>query len=166
MGLVREALFNVCQNHIEGLFWARRMGAMGIKALRYSSRGAAQAVFVDASRESIRCITENLQHFALTDRSQVLQGDVFSKMHLLEKLKKSFDIIYVDPPYENCQEGLNYSKRVIELLDAGSLLKPGGLLFVEGPHPFDLQVEGLKSLTFEKARRMGRATLQQYSKRD
>lgn len=164
MGIVREALFNICQHSIEGAFFLDLFagsGAMGIEAL---SRGAKQAVFIDASRESIRCIAENLAHLELTERSQVLQGDVLEKLHALERLQKVFDIIYVDPPYEDCQEGLKLSQKTLVAIDRGPFLREGGLLFIEGPHPFNLHVEGLQSLVLEKERRMGRTTLQQYRK--
>jgi 16S rRNA (guanine966-N2)-methyltransferase len=163
MGMMREALFNICQQGIEGAHFLDLFagsGAMGIEAL---SRGALESTFVDADRESIRCIQDNLKQLNLADQARVLHGDVFIQLKLLERLQKKFDIIYVDPPYENCKEGLQYSKRVLELLDTAPLLKAGGLLFIEGPHPFDLELE-LKNLTFEKARRMGRATLREYSK--
>lgn len=164
MGMLREALFNISQHSIVGAHFLDLFagsGAMGIEAL---SRGAAQVTFVDSSRESIRCITENLQSVNLTDSAQILQGDVFVKLQLLIRLKKSFDIIYIDPPYDNSNEGLQYCQKILQIIDETSLLRPGGHLFIEGPHPFDLHIEGLKSLIQEKTRRMGRATLQQYHK--
>ena len=58
---VKEALFNILQFDIEGrrvLDLFAGTGQLGIEAL---SRGAAEAVFVDESRESVRIVKENLK---------------------------------------------------------------------------------------------------------
>ena len=166
MGKVREALFNICQHRIEEarfLDLFAGSGAMGLEAL---SRGAAQAVFIDMSKESIRCIGDNVSKLGVGESAQIIFGDVFAKLKLLEKMGKTFDIIYVDPPYGEGNKDFDLCERVLRVIDEGSLLRPGGLLFLEGPHTLDLHLKGLKSLTLEKSRQMGRATLQQYSKKE
>lgn len=166
MGMVREALFNICQQDIEGASFLdlyAGSGAMGLEAL---SHGASLAVFIDSSRECVQCIQENLKNFGMTQQAQVLQGDVFLKIEVLAKMGKAFDIIYADPPYEKGPEGLAYGERIVRAIDESNLLKPGGRFFLEGPHPFPLKVEDLKSLVLEKSRHMGRATLQQYLKKE
>lgn len=166
MGMVREALFNICQQLVEGASFLDLFagsGAMGLEAL---SHGATQAVFVDSSRECVQCIQENVKSLGVQAQTQILQGDVFQKIESLEKMGKSFDIIYADPPYEKGPSGLEYGERIVRAIDESALLKPGGLFFLEGPHPFPLKVEKLKSLTWHKTRHMGRATLQQYQKKE
>lgn len=166
MGMVREALFNICQQEIEGASFLdlyAGSGAMGLEAL---SHGASLAVFVDSSRECVLCIQENLKNLGVTAQGQVLQGDVFQKIEALAKMGKMFDIIYADPPYEKGPEGLEYGARIVRAIDGCALLKPGGRFFLEGPHPFPLKVEDLKSLTLQRTRHMGRATLQQYLKKE
>ena len=57
---VKEALFSIIQFEIEGrrvLDLFAGSGQLGIEAL---SRGAASAVFVDSSRDSIEVVRENL----------------------------------------------------------------------------------------------------------
>ena len=72
---IKEAVFSVIQFDIEG----RRMldlftgsGQMGIEAL---SRGAAQAVMVDASRDSIRVAEQNLRSTGLLEKAKLIHGD-------------------------------------------------------------------------------------------
>lgn len=166
MGMVREALFNICQYRIEGALFLDLFagsGAMGLEAL---SRGAARAVFVEINRECVQCISDNIQKVGMAEQAQVLQGDVFAKIKALEKMGRAFDIIYADPPYEKGQEGLQYGEKLVRAIDESALLKPGGLFFIEGPNPFNLQIEGLKTLLLQKTRHMGRATLQQYLKQE
>ena len=58
---VKEAMFNLVQFDIEGrrvLDLFAGTGQLGIEAL---SRGAAECVFVDSSRDSLRLVQENLK---------------------------------------------------------------------------------------------------------
>jgi len=112
----------------------------------------------------VQCIMNNLKKFEMLDHAQVLQGDVLVKMGALEKQGRSFDIIYVDPPYELKEEGLHYAELVLRSVDEGSLLKSDGSLFIEGAARAELHVEALTTLTLRSSRERGRSTLQQYVK--
>lgn len=165
-GMLREALFNVCQNYIEGAFFLDLFagsGAMGLEAL---SRGAARAVFIDNSRESIQCIQNNLRDLGFEQVSEVLFGNVFDQLSLLEKKGRQFDLIYADPPYDTIgrYQGtpMAYGEIVLRMIDAGSLLKQGGMLFIEDSRRSQPKIEGLNHLELHSSRRMGRSTLQQY----
>lgn len=94
---VKEALFSILTNKI----WGSRVldlfagtGNLGIEAL---SRGAAECVFSDSSRESIRLIRENIAHCRAEDGARVAAGD-FKKVLLNQT--EPFDIIILDPPYD------------------------------------------------------------------
>lgn len=94
---VKEALFSILTNKI----WGSRVldlfagtGNLGIEAL---SRGAAECVFADSSRESIRLIRENIAHCKAEEGAEVAAGD-FKKVLLNET--EPFDIILLDPPYD------------------------------------------------------------------
>ncbi len=168
-GRLREALFNICRNEIEGAAFLDLFagsGAMGLEAL---SRGARQACFVDNNRESIRCIQSNLTTFDATKSGDVLFSDVFSAMKKLAKLGRQFDVIYADPPYDTVasknQEHVSLSAQVLtvldELIEAGQpLLKRGGILFLEDDVQALPEEKILKHLAFKDTRVMGRSALQ------
>lgn len=93
---VKEAVFSVIQFDIEG----RRMldlfagsGQMGIEAL---SRGAAEAVFVDNSDESISYIKQNVLSTGFEVSSSIVKSDYSS---FLARTTEKFDIAFLDPPY-------------------------------------------------------------------
>ena len=91
---VKQAIFNILQFDVEGrrvldLFGGT--GQMGIEAL---SRGAKEAVFIDASRTSAALIRENLKICGM--KAAVLQTDALQYLSRGER----FDIIFVDPPYD------------------------------------------------------------------
>lgn len=159
---LREAIFNICQNEIEGsrfLDLFAGSGAMGFEAL---SRGAKEAIFIENDREAIRCIQQNAELLNVKNRCQIIQGNVLSQ---LKKLKSNFEIIFADPPYHTYIQGSSttYSEKVIEIIDHSQLLVSNGILFIEEafstpPKP------SLTSLEFENSRRMGEAVLQIYRK--
>lgn len=159
-GKMREALFNICQNYIENARFLdvfAGSGAMGIEAL---SRGASSSVFIDHSRESIRCIQENLQTLGLENKGQSLCGDALAMIKKLDERSEKFHIIYIDPPYS--VEGL--ANALIQKVDESSILVPGGLLFIE--EGCDTMIDKIKwhALHLKSERKMGRAQLLQFEK--
>ncbi len=166
-GRLREALFNICQgDNAEARFLDlfAGSGAMGLEAL---SRGAKAATFVDNSRESIRCIQDNVQLLQVAGQVQVVYGDVFDVLAKLTKKGSVFDIIYADPPYDRpsreSDEQLSYSRHVLKLIDANiALLAPGGSLFLEDTAEALPKDEVLQHLVLKSMRCMGRSALQHY----
>ena len=117
---VKEALFNIIQFDIEGrkvLDLFAGTGQLGIEAL---SRGAAECVFVDSSRDSVRLVQENLRRCSLTAR--VLQCDALGILKFGEK----FDLIFLDPPY-----GTGLDAKAIEEIKEFDILSHGGIMVVE-----------------------------------
>lgn len=99
---VRGSLFAV----LEGLLGEIRgqvldlyagTGALGIEAL---SRGAAWADFVETNASVCRIIRDNLARTKLADQAQVHQNRVEAVVKGMRK-GKSYDIIFMDPPYED-----------------------------------------------------------------
>ncbi len=163
---LREALFNICQQKIEGARFLdvfAGSGAMGLEAL---SRGADSVSFIESSKDAIQCIESNVEHLKVRSQCQLLRGEAFAMLCLLEKHNKKFDIIYVDPPYRTLVPGssLFYSIEVIQWIDTHSLLVPGGLLFIEEDFNAQPHMDQLLTLELINSRRMGQAALQQYKK--
>lgn len=162
---LRGALFNICQNYIEGAHFLDLFagsGAMGLEAL---SRGAKSVTFIDSNRESIRCIQKNIQNLKMENQAKVFSGDVFQLMHKLAKQGALFDIIFADPPYheKSVLEGkmISHADHVLRLLDEGILLKENGELFIESASETSLDLTNLHHLMLVSTRRMGAAGLHQ-----
>jgi len=166
---LRETLFNICQTYIKDtdfLDLFAGSGAMGIEAL---SRGARMVTFVDAERESIRCIRKNLEDLKITESCTIISSDVFEGMKKLLKAKDRYDIIFADPPYDAFShyrgEKISFSECVVRMLDESDLLKQGGMLFIEDSADSQPVVDKLQSLELISSRRLGRSALQQYQKK-
>ena len=124
---VREALFNILFD-VSGfivLDLFAGTGAVGIEAL---SRGANSAVFVDNSPESVKIIRKNVEKTGFVQRSAVIQTDAAEALKLLSKKNNQFDLIYIDPPYE--QTRFIITELLLNIKEHG-LLRSGGVCVVE-----------------------------------
>jgi len=129
---IKETLFNMIQREIPGcrfLDLFAGSGAIGIEAL---SRGAQEAVFVEHQQKAVNCIQENLRFTRLIDRARVLKADAVSAVYQLEG-GPCFDIIFMDPPYE---QGLE--QPVLAALRNSSLADGNTMLILETSRNSDL----------------------------
>ena len=119
--LVREAVFNVLGGRVEGaaaLDLFAGTGALGIEAL---SRGAARAVFVENHRGAARAIVQSLARAGLAERGTVVRGALPGA---LASLEGTFDLIFLDPPYDS-------ERAAPTLAGAAPLLAAGGAVVHE-----------------------------------
>jgi len=121
---VKESIFNIIQFELENsrvLDMFAGTGQLGIEAL---SRGAAEAVFTEASADAVRIIEANLSSARVSDRAQLVRGDCLVTLPRLGQ----FDIIFLDPPYSTglLEKALN---RIIEIDN----LKDDGIIICEFP---------------------------------
>jgi 16S rRNA (guanine966-N2)-methyltransferase len=163
---LRESLFNICQNFIEGvhiLDLFAGSGAVGFEAL---SRGAAFATFVESDREAFNCIKKNASHLKVESRCQFLYGDVFTMLKKLAREQLSYEMIYADPPYGSSlkdeRAGLLFSTEVISWVDSHHILTSEGSLFIEEDARFTPQPPLLTTLNLRSSRRYGQSLLQHY----
>jgi 16S rRNA (guanine966-N2)-methyltransferase len=97
-GLVREAIFNILGDLVTGarvLDGYAGTGALGIEAL---SRGAREAVFVDAHPSACKAIVDSLSRTGFSAAATVLRGRFPAA---LSSLEGEFDIVLLDPPYDD-----------------------------------------------------------------
>ena len=122
---VKESVFNLLRVEWETcrvLDLFAGSGALGIEAL---SRGAAEAVFVEADPRSVSVIRENLRSCGLEIRARVIRGDAL-RFLVARRGAGDFTLIFADPPYER---GL--ARGCLERADRASWLALGGRMVVE-----------------------------------
>lgn len=134
--MVREAIFNICQNeigdaHFLDLFAGS--GAMGLEAL---SRGAQQSTFIEQNKGALLCIKENIKLLELEKQTKVLPMNIEKGIQKLIKEDAHFHLIYVDPPYHTPFDLFS----IEPLLESSSLifLETGKKLSQEIPHSLNL----------------------------
>ena len=123
---IKETLFNMLQGYTEGanfLDLYAGSGQIGIEAL---SRGAEFAAFVEKSDEAVKCINANVDKTKFADKSMILKLEVLSGIRTLELEKKRFDIVFLDPPYN---QGLEQG--ILTALVGSAILNDEVIIIVE-----------------------------------
>ena len=96
---LRETLFNILAPRIAGarvLDAYAGTGAIGIEAL---SRGAAHVTFVEQDRRAQGLIARNLDHCGIADGYVIIRAAVDRAYAELARAASRFDIVVLDPPY-------------------------------------------------------------------
>ncbi|MBP5773513.1 MAG: 16S rRNA (guanine(966)-N(2))-methyltransferase RsmD [Eubacterium sp.] len=138
---IKETLFNMIQNNIYGCSFLdifAGSGGIGIEAL---SRGAKECVFIDNNQKAVDVINENLVFTKLKDNAVVLNKSFEMAIAMLEQQKYSFDVVFMDPPYD---KGLE--KNVLELLKKSVIINNDTIVIVEAS--LDTNFDYLDSLGF------------------
>lgn len=122
-GKTKQAIFNMLQWVIQDAVVADLFcgcGNLGIEAI---SRGAAKCYFSDASRDSIRLTSENIEKCGIQDKSILMTGDYKKNISLINE---QADIIFLDPPYSK-----GYMEKAFEAIREKELLSQGGIIVAE-----------------------------------
>jgi 16S rRNA (guanine966-N2)-methyltransferase len=126
-------------------------GAVGIEAL---SRGAARTTFVERDRRAGAALRHNLEVLGLVGSTRVLSMDVERALPRLAAEGASFDIIFLDPPYETA-----LVPETLAWLGHGRLTRPDGLVVAQHLTKRAPMLAPLPALTRFRARRFGETTL-------
>jgi len=144
---VKEAIFNILFN-VEGervLDLFAGSGSVGIEAM---SRGANDAVFVEEWSKAVAAIKRNLKHCKLEENARIIGKSVERSLGILNKEAQSFDLIFVDPPYEK-----NLVNPTLRMLASSPLIKDGTRIVVEH-HPKE-PIEDIGGLALTDTRKYG-----------
>ncbi|MGE5196603.1 MAG: 16S rRNA (guanine(966)-N(2))-methyltransferase RsmD [Anaerolineae bacterium] len=123
--ILRKAVFDISQELIEGATFLDLFAGSGAMGLEAISRGADKATFVENDKEAIRCIYSNIETLGVEHSCEVLKLPAMLALKKLREARKTYEIIYVDPPYDLIIED------IFRLLDDEFLLAKDGLLFLE-----------------------------------
>jgi 16S rRNA (guanine966-N2)-methyltransferase len=119
---VRETVFNWLTPYLPGarcLDLFAGSGALGLEAL---SRGAAQAVMVDANRRVTDTLAEQAGILG-AEHARIVHADVLA---FLDGPAQPFDLVFLDPPY-----GQDLLAPCCERLETRGWLAPGARIYLE-----------------------------------
>ena len=123
---VKEALFNILPHDLSGFRVLDLFAGTGNLSVEALSRGAAEAVLIDAATEAGKVIRENLRAVGFSDKAKVWVAPVLKSTQLLARRGERFDLIFLDPPYEKDWVG-----KTLRAVAQEGLLRETGILVVE-----------------------------------
>ncbi len=126
---VRGAIFNMLGD-IEDLNLLDAFAGSGALGFEAISRGAATAVLIDSDRMAQRTISENINALGVKSKTKLISANSSSWSD--NNAAVQFDLVFVDPPYDNLQLKL-LQKLVRHVKDNGLYILswPGGLTLPE-----------------------------------
>ena len=151
---VKESLFGIIQNDIVDatcLDLFAGSGNLGIEAL---SNGASSCYFVDNNNKCIEIIKKNLTNI---DNGNVLNLDYLKALDYFKNNNISFDIIFLDPPYN-----LDCIDNIIDKVLEYNLINKDGLIICE--YEFDNFKDNYNNLELIKDKKYGYKNIKIYRK--
>ena len=129
----REGIFSALESEIgtcEGIEFLDLYGGTGAVGLEALSRGAANVVIIekDVKAASVCKANYELVKNVTTGRFAVLRMSVDAYLEMDSAKNSSFDVIYLDPPYDFPNATI---EKVLSKIIESKILKSGGMLIVE-----------------------------------
>jgi len=154
---MRETLFDVLGPRVEGANFLDAYAGTGAVGLEAISRGARDVVFIEHHRAAAQLIRHNLRALKIDSGYALLTCAVLPGLERLESEGERFDMVFLDPPYEEIRE----YHHALRQLARGSLLGPESLAIAEHSRHVELE-ENYLALRRTRLLRHGDAQLSFY----
>ncbi|MEB5476431.1 16S rRNA (guanine(966)-N(2))-methyltransferase RsmD [Acinetobacter pollinis] len=122
---VRETLFNWLMWDIQNAVVLDTCTGSGALAFEALSRGASHVTLIEPNKKQAQFLQENIQTLNIQDKCNL---HLSTAEDVLPKLKKAFDVVFLDPPYS-----LELWEDLSHLIDP--LLKPEAFIYIEADRP-------------------------------
>lgn len=126
MDRVKESLMGMIQNKIRNSICLDLFAGSGSIGLELLSNGANTCYFIDNNKKVIDTIRFNIANIRVEEKCFLIVSDYIKALKKFKDDNIKFDIIFLDPPYQN-----NYIGKSIELILEYNLLNEGGIIICE-----------------------------------
>ena len=151
---VRESMFNLIMDFVYGASVLDLFGGSGALSFEALSRGAEKSVICDIEKQSLELIKRNAKALRFEDKITVKR---IAAMDFLKESKESFDIIFLDPPYNK-----GFIRPVINEITATDKLCKNGIIVLESDFVDEHgEFDGVEML---KQRKYGRSYITIYQR--
>ena len=178
---VRKALFDILGD-IEGLSFLELFAGSGAVGFEAVSRGVRELTWVESSRDCLLEIKKNIELLKVR-ACELLPKDTDTAIKMLHENGRSFDIIFLDPPYYKGKASRRYSfkragahsgsmggnedepltKKTLQTLSVYDILNKNGFIIVQHFKKDNLP-DALGDLTLFRQSRYGDTVLSFYRK--
>ena len=127
---VRQTVFNWLGQELTGLTCLDLFAGTGVIGFEALSRGATSVTLVEKSMPAYKALLENKQLLG-ADKAQILHQDA---IHFLNANQQKFDLIFLDPPYNQ-----QWLTKALPLL--ASHLTTHGVVYAEAEFAIDVNAD-------------------------
>jgi len=154
---MRETLFDVLGPSVEGATFLDAYAGTGAVGMEALSRGARDVVFIEHHRAAAQIIRQNLAALKIDSGYALMTCAVLTGLERLERGNERFDVVFLDPPYEEIRE----YHHTLRQLARGVLLQPSSVVIAEHSKHVELE-ENYLTLHRTRLLRHGDAQLSFY----
>ncbi len=144
---VKESLFNILQNRIEGARVLDLFSGTGNLAIESLSRGAGFVDLVESHPKSLALIRRNLENLGVTEGFKIHPVDAFK--YIKNFKGEPYDIVIADPPFTRA-----WADDLARAIGAAHLLAKDGILVIEAASK-EPTSEAYPGLIFLEERKFG-----------
>lgn len=155
---LRAAIFDLLGHDIEGLTFLELYAGSGAVGLEAVSRGAQEVVMVEKEPKHAEVIRENcaLMNLDMGGQVKIIQADALATIKLFSLQKKTFDIIFYDPPF-----GRRLGKKTLKIIGENDILSALGFLIIQCDTSERLEIPERFKVIVDKAYGSSQLTLLQ-----
>ncbi len=157
LGSVKESLFSIIAPYIEDCVFLDLFSGTGNIALEALSRGAKRAVMIEADQEALKIIIENINDLGYENKCRAYKNDASRAVEILGRKEEKFDIIFMDPPYNE-----NHCVKVVKAIAKSKILAEGGLIICEH-HLFEDMPDEIAGFKKADSRKYGKKIMTFYT---
>jgi len=152
--VVRAAIFDLLGHDLSGVTFLELFAGSGAVGLEAISRGADEVVMVEHNDLNAKTIRENAELLGidLGGSFSLIHADAFTTVKRLSEEKRSFDIVFFDPPYAQ-----KLAKKTLKLLTLRDILHPQSWVLVQCESSENLEIP--ENFTVHTQRRYGSSYL-------
>jgi len=157
---VKKSLFDIL-NPVAGKLFLDLFAGSGNVGLEALSRGARFSAFVERDDRMIKVIRTGIARLGFSERAEVIDADVQRGLEHLCHRGVRFDILFADPPYDEC-----WVCKTLCWIEESEVLSDNGVVVLQ--HSMREKPEGSRKHVFMIAdqRRYGDTMLSFLYKRD
>lgn len=126
MDRVKESLFAMIQGYVKDSVVLDLFSGSGNLGFEAISNGARFCYFNDISKRCTKSIISNVKEFHIEDKVEILNYDYKRALAYFKENAISFDLIFLDPPYEE-----KIQNDIIDYIKENQLLNHQGIIICE-----------------------------------
>lgn len=123
---IKEAIFSIISSKIENAKFLDLYSGTGNISFEAISRGAKKSIMIEADKEALRVIIENVNKLGLEKVCRAYKNNVLRAIEILDNKNEKFDIVFMDPPYKE-----NLTEKTLEKISTFNILEDDAIIICE-----------------------------------